>query len=106
VAIHLTFEMFRLDSYADGVTGLRNKSTIFKVLKVVLVLYGGQYAAARLKSSLMLPSPPTRTNIPNPRRRVSHHQQRFQPLKNLARSKIEDRTIEIVAHDAKSAYAD
>jgi cobaltochelatase CobN len=36
--------------------------------------------AARLKSSLVLQSPPTRTPNPNPRRRVSQHQQRFQPL--------------------------
>jgi cobaltochelatase CobN len=36
--------------------------------------------SARLKSSLMLQSPPTRTNIPNPRRRVSQHEQRLKPL--------------------------
>jgi cobaltochelatase CobN len=39
--------------------------------------------SARLKSSLVLQSQPTRTEIANPRRRVSHHQQRFQPLKSL-----------------------
>ncbi len=36
--------------------------------------------AARLKSSLVLQSPPTRTPTTNPRRRVSQHEQRFQPL--------------------------
>ncbi len=74
-----TFEMFRLNSYTNSITGLRYESTIFKLLKVVLVLSGGRYPAARLKSSLVLQSPPTRTNIPNPRRRVSHHERRFQP---------------------------
>jgi cobaltochelatase CobN len=39
--------------------------------------------AARLKSSLVLQSPPTRTKISNPRRRVSQHEQRFQPLNSL-----------------------
>jgi cobaltochelatase CobN len=39
--------------------------------------------AARLKSSLVMQSPPTRTPNPNPRRRVSQHQQRFQPLNSL-----------------------
>ncbi|WP_373541901.1 cobaltochelatase subunit CobN [Chamaesiphon sp.] len=39
--------------------------------------------SARLKSSLVVQSPPTRTKISNPRRRVSQHEQRFQPLNSL-----------------------
>ncbi len=39
--------------------------------------------SARLKSSLVVQSPPTRTNLLNPPRRVSQHEQRFQPLKSL-----------------------
>jgi cobalamin biosynthesis Mg chelatase CobN len=44
------------------------------------IINGGNPNSARLKSSLVVQSPPTRTEISNPPTRFSQHQQRFQPL--------------------------